>query len=101
MGSDGGAIINNTFSHAGWLEITPLLQYFEGKLPYVRDVTVSGNTFAGDCGGATDSWQCVHCSPGDFCNSKCPPHNCSKCIDCAKDSPWAKNISVSHNHMMP
>ena len=30
------------------LEISPLLQFFEGNLPVVRDVVVSGNTFTGE-----------------------------------------------------
>lgn len=90
--SAGGAIVNNSFSRAGAhnLEITPLLQYFEGPV-LVRDVTVAGNTFAGV--GATP----VHCSP--FCNPKtCPYGNCSKCPDCARDySPWATNTTVRDN----
>ena len=47
--SSAGQIVNNTFSHASAnLEISPLLQFFEGPLPVVHDVVVSGNTFIGE-----------------------------------------------------
>eukprot|EP00040_Diaphanoeca_grandis_P015858 m.81458 g.81458 ORF g.81458 m.81458 type:complete len:461 (+) comp25420_c0_seq1:117-1499(+) len=93
--SNGGSIINNTFSGAGVqnLEITPLLQYFEGNLPYVRDVTVSGNTINGE------GLHPIHCSA--FCSNTCPPFTCAKCADCAHDSPWAVNVSVVDNHITP
>lgn len=94
--SNGGLIINNTFTGAGSrnLEITPLPWYFEGNLPLVRDVIVSGNTFLAE-GTAP-----IHCSP--YCGQTAPPKNssCALCTVCQHDSPWAANISVSDNHMI-
>ena len=93
--SNGGRIVNNTFSRAGVpnLEITPLLQYFEGNLPTVRDVVVEGNVITGE--GAFP----IHCSP--FCSNACPYGNCSKCPDCGHDSAWAVNITLSGNTVNP
>jgi len=91
--SNGGAIVNNTFySGSENLEITPLLQYFEGNLPYVRDVVVAGNTIVGQ--GVYP----FHCSP--FCNSKCKAGTCAACSDCSQDSAWAHNISVHDNRLL-
>lgn len=89
--SSGGAIVNNTFSGAGTknLEITPLLQYFEGPLPLVRDVVVSGNTIVGE-GDAP-----IHCSP--FCSNSCLPHTCSRCDLCEHDAAWTANVTVVGN----
>jgi hypothetical protein len=93
--SNGGAIINNTLTVAGVpnLEITPLLQYFEGNLPFVRDVVVSGNTIIGEGDHP------IHCSP--FCSKACPYGECAKCPSCDHDSPWAVNISVVGNRIIP
>jgi hypothetical protein len=90
--SNGGAIINNTFTHAGAnLEITPLPWYFEGNLPVVRDVLVADNTFIGE---GTDP---IHCGP--YCGQTRPPKNskCAKCAVCAHGSPWTTNITVAAN----
>ena len=90
--SNGGRIINNTFTRAGAnLEITPLPWYFEGNLPRVHDVIISGNTFIGE---GPDP---IHCGP--YCGQTRPPKNstCAVCGVCATDSPWAANITVADN----
>ena len=48
--SNGGQIVGNRFSYAGVpnLEISPLLQFFEGNLPFVRDVLVEANVIMGE-----------------------------------------------------
>ena len=98
--SSGGAIVNNSFSQAGVqnLEISPLLQYFEGPIPFVRDVEISGNVFSD--GNRSGFEHPVHCSP--FCSGTCPPFTCSRCADCtAPDNAWTVNISVHSNTIVP
>ena len=92
--SNGGSITNNTFSLTGShnLEITPLLQYFEGNLPLVKNIIVADNTFIGE------GEYPIHCSP--FCQGKCQPGTgCSNCTLCSTDTPWASNVSVTGNVM--
>jgi len=98
--SSGGAIVNNSFAKAGVqnLEITPLMQYFEGPLPFVRDVEISGNVFSD--GNRSGYEHPVHCSP--FCGGKCPPFSCSRCANCAAPgNAWTVNISVHSNTIVP
>ena len=93
--SSGGQILNNHFSHAGSanLEISALLQYFEGPLPIVRDVVVSGNTIVGE--GADP----IHCST--MCGRDLPGLNgTALCPDC-EHSAFATNISVNGNEIVP
>ena len=91
--SNGGTIANNTFSFAGTanLEVSPLLSYFEGNLPLVRDVTVSGNTIFGE--GPSP----IHCST--MCGRAMPAANSTVCPLCA-NSAFAQNVSVFDNHIL-
>jgi hypothetical protein len=94
--SNGGVIANNTFAHAGTpnLEISPLLSYFEGNLPLVRDVVVSGNTIVGE--GPSP----VHCST--MCGRALPEENSTVCPLCSgTNSAFATNVSVHGNHFYP
>lgn len=88
--SNGGAIVNNTFLPPGnQLELSPLLQYFEGNLPVVRDVVVSGNTVVLNGGkpGAP--------VPDPF---YCGPVSMPQ-INCSHDTPFAVNMTVSGNNV--
>ena len=70
------------------LEVSPLLMYFEGTLPAVRDVMVRDNVFVGDVDRVRCSTMCGgHCQPGS---------GCLQCPDCAH-SPWAPNITIANN----
>eukprot|EP01052_Picozoa_sp_SAG31_P026164 SAG31_NODE_2351_length_5889_cov_1.999482_5_plen_486_part_00 len=92
--SDGGVIADNTFYHAGVpnLEISPLLTFFEGGLPFVRDVLVTGNKIVGE-GTAP-----IHCST--MCGRALPAKNSTMCPLCS-NSAFAKNISVENNLVVP
>ena len=85
--SNGGQIVNNTFSFAGNrnLEISPLLQFFEGNLPLVADVVVTGNTITGE--GAAP----IHCST--MCGRGLPNASVPKCPTCDR-SAFTRNVSV-------
>lgn len=90
--SSAGQIINNTFTHASPnLEISPLLQFFEGPLPVVRDVIVAGNTFKGE---GSDP---IHCST--MCGRDLPRMNGTALCPSCEDSPFVMNISVHDNNM--
>ena len=93
--SNGGQIINNRFSHAGAanLEISPLLQFFEGNLPVVRDVLVSGNTITGE--GVAP----IHCST--MCGRDTPNSTNTKCPLCGRQSSFTSNVSVVGNTIVP
>jgi hypothetical protein len=92
--SNGGVIANNTWLTGGSnLEISPLLTYFEGNLPLVRDVIVAGNTIID-----TTSLDPIHCST--MCGRALPAANSTVCPLCT-NSAFAKNVSVIGNHLFP
>ena len=93
--SNGGVIVNNTFSHAGVsnLEISPLLTYFEGNIPLVRDVVVSGNTISGE--GTSP----IHCS--SMCGRALPAGNTAVCPLCSNANAFSTNVSVFDNRILP
>jgi hypothetical protein len=92
--SSGGQIVDNTFEHASAnLEISPLLQFFEGPLPVVRDVVVSGNTFIGE---GNDP---IHCST--MCGRDLPGMNGTALCPSCEHSTFVANISIRDNRMLP
>ena len=92
--SNGGVIANNTWlTGGGNLEISPLLMYFEGNLPLVRDVVVSGNTVLD-----TTCLDPIHCST--MCGRSLPASNSTVCPMCA-NSAFAKNVTLMDNHFVP
>ena len=92
--SRAGQIINNSFTHASAnLEISPLLQFFEGPLPIVQDVVVSGNTFTGE---GSDP---IHCST--MCGRNLPGMNGTALCPSCDHSPFVTNISIHDNIMLP
>jgi hypothetical protein len=90
--SNGGRIINNTFLlTSSQIEVSPLLQFFEGNLPVVRDVVIAGNTFVGESPKITMP---ILCSP-----MSCGGKSGVPCVACPQDSPFSKNITVFGNNI--
>ena len=93
--SNDGVIANNSFASAGApnLEISPLLQFFEGNLPLVRGVTVEGNMIVGE--GANP----IHCSA--MCSRDLPNASNPYCPECTADGPFAADTTVANNTILP
>jgi hypothetical protein len=90
--SNGGRIVNNTFLlTSSQLEVSPLMQFFEGSLPVVRDVIVADNTVVNESPRVTMP---ILCSP-----MTCGGTTGVPCIACPQDSPFTKNITVRGNNI--
>jgi hypothetical protein len=92
--SNGGRIVNNTFLlTSSQLEMSPILEFFEGNLPVVRDVVVADNMVTNESPSITSP---ILCSPLT-CGGK--QWQDVPCVACPQDSPFSKNITVHGNNI--